>query len=122
MISYPVFKVAHLAGVLMLFMALGAMMYHSMTGGQKRNEWRRPIILTHGLGMLLIFVAGFGMIGQLGIFWPWPLWVWGMFLIWLFFGGIIAVIYKRPKQNAYLWWIIVILGVLAVYFGVAKPV
>ena len=70
--SILVYKLIHIVGIGMIFLSMGGMSMHAILGGErKKNEWRKPAIIGHGVGMLLILVAGFGMLARLGIHWPW---------------------------------------------------
>ncbi len=61
MISYSVYKVIHLLDVLMVFLALGGVTMHFINGGGKDHSWRKPIAITHGLGLLRALVGGLGL-------------------------------------------------------------
>ncbi|HZX60505.1 MAG TPA: hypothetical protein VFF51_02025, partial [Candidatus Methylomirabilis sp.] len=87
MIPYLVYKNIHLVGVFMILMALGGLLLHSITGGTQEHSWRRPVAITHGVGLLLVLLGGFGMLARIGIYWSWPGWVTGKIIIWLLFGG-----------------------------------
>ena len=61
MISYEVYKVLHLVGVVCVVAALGGVAVHAANGGQRQgNVVRRVVSALHGLGLLVILVAGFG--------------------------------------------------------------
>ena len=62
---YTVYKIMHLLGILMLFLAFGGVINHAINGGTKAtNAWRLPAALTHGLGLVLALVGGFGLFSQ----------------------------------------------------------
>jgi len=119
--SYEFYKIAHLIGLIMLFSSLGAMLYHSSLGGKKSDTYRKSLAMIHGIGLLFLFVAGFGMLAKLQMHWPWPGWVLIKILIWVAMGGSIAIIYRKPKFSIYLMWILIILGALAAYLAILKP-
>jgi hypothetical protein len=79
------------------------------------------VAITHGIGMVLVLVGGFGMLARLGIFWPWPGWIVGKIIIWLVFGVLIAVIGRVPALAKPLWWITIALGAIAAYLALNKP-
>jgi len=74
----------HVTGLTLLALSLGGMAIHRQSSSETR-----PKILSifHGIGMLLILVAGFGLLARLSISFPWPLWVWAKLLMFLFLGG-----------------------------------
>lgn len=65
MLSYSVYKVIHLLGVLMVFLSLGGITMHSINGGGRDHSWRKPVAITHGIGLLLALVGGFCKISSL---------------------------------------------------------
>ncbi len=121
MISFAVYKNIHLIGILMVFLALGGLLLHRINGGTKDHSWRKPVAITHGVGIFLILLGGFGMLARLGIFWAWPGWVTGKVLIWVILGGLIAVIFRKPALAKPLWWTTIVLGGLAAYLAGTKP-
>jgi len=59
MISYAIYKVIHLVGILMIFLALGGVVTNAINGGTKNHLWHKPIAFTNGIGLLLSLVGGF---------------------------------------------------------------
>ena len=104
MIPFAVYKNIHLIGMMMVFLALGGLLLHRINGGTQDHAWRKPVAITHGVGIFLILLSGFGMLARLGIFWGWPGWVTGKVLIWVILGGLIAVILRKPTLAKPLWW------------------
>lgn len=121
MFSYAVYKIVHLIGVLMVFMALGAVIANAISR-QTAHAWRRPIAITHGVGMLLSLVGGFGLLARLGIaHGGLPGWIYAKLGIWLFFGALIAVIGRRPGWAKIMWPVILVFGGVAAYLAGSKP-
>lgn len=77
-------------------MALGGVTLHVLNGGTKEFANRKMIAITHGIGLFLILLGGFGMLARLGIIWPWPGWIVAKFIIWLAYGGLLTLVYKKP--------------------------
>lgn len=121
--SYQLYNLLHLAGVIFVFAALGATFLHVINGGTKENNtWRKPLAAIHGIALFLIFLGGFGMMARLGI--PHaapPLWIWGKFVIWLLLGAAIALPYRFTGWAKPFMLFVPLLGVLAVWLGVYKP-
>jgi hypothetical protein len=122
MIPYLVYKNIHLIGVFMILMAVGGLLLHAITGGTQEHRWRRPVAITHGVGLLLVLLGGFGMLARAGIFWPWPGWVTAKVIIWMVFGGLVGVIFRKPVMARSLWWVVIVLAGLAAYLAGHKPV
>jgi hypothetical protein len=121
MVSYLVYKNIHLIGVFMILMAVGGLLLHCITGGRQEHSWRRPVVVTHGVGLLLVLLGGFGMLARIGIFWSWPGWVMGKIIIWVIFGGLVGVIFRKPVLARSLWWVAIALAGLAAYLAGHKP-
>lgn len=121
MIPFAVYKNIHLIGVFMVLMALGGVVLHYVSGGGQRYPWRKPVAITHGVGMFLILLGGFGVLARKGIFWSWPGWVTGKVAIWIVLGALIAVIARKPTLAKPIWWITIALSGLAAYLAGSKP-
>ena len=115
MISYVTYKTLHFIGLAMVLLSLGALL------SQPQTLSKRLLAMVHGIGLLLLLVTGFGMLAKLGIH-SIPGWVGGKLVVWLGFGGAMAVVPRwRAKKPALLLWSLVGLVGLASYFAGAKP-
>ena len=122
MFSHSVYKLVHLIGIIMLFVSLGGVLLHALNDGTKAdNRWRKQVGITHGVGLFLVLLGGFGMLARLSIGWPWPGWVLTKVVIWVVLGGFTAVIYKMGAQGKVLWYVVILLGALAAYLAIMKP-
>ena len=122
MVPVLIYNNLHLIGVFMILMALGGVIVQQIhTTTAPERVWRRSVAITHGIGMILALVGGFGMLARLGIFWPWPGWVIGKIIIWLVFGILIARIGRTPTLAKPLWWTTIALGAIAAYLALNKP-
>ena len=122
MISYAVYKVVHLVGVLMVFLALGGVTTNAINGGAKNHSWRKPIAITHGIGLLLSLVGGFGLLARLGIIHGGlPGWALAKLGIWILFAVLIAVVSRKQAWAKTIWPLIIVLGGTAAYLAGSKP-
>lgn len=117
LISYVTYRLIHLFGIFLILLGLGAL----MSGPREDSGVRRLAVLSHGFGLLIILVAGFGLIARLGLDWPWPLWIYLKILIWLLFGGLLVFIRRAPGRATLLWWITLVLAGLAAWLALFKP-
>jgi len=124
MVSSATYQLLHVLGIIMVFMAMGALCVHAMNGGTRdSNNARALVALTHGLGLLLILVAGFGMLARLGAMsGGLPGWVWVKVLVWLLLAALIVVPYRKPEWSRALWFALPVLGVIAAYSVLYRPV
>ena len=121
MIPFLVYKTFHLIGVMLTIVALGGMAIHAANGGTRdQSLTRRLTTATHGVGLLLVLVAGFGMLAKL----DGPAnsgWVLIKLVIWLTLGAAAVVPYRRPQFARALFLIVPLLAALAAIVAITKP-
>ena len=119
--SYELYKILHIVGLSLVTLSLGGVAAHVINGGTKAsNTWRKGTMITHGIGLVLLFVAGFGMLAKLGIR-SFPLWVVGKIVVWLVLGAAVAVLYRKPHLSKVMWIVIPLLVGVATVLAVTKP-
>lgn len=122
MLEVELYRIIHLLGIFMILVALGGAALYGMVNEGRTLAWRTVASVTHGIGLLLVAVAGFGMLARLGIDWPWPTWVWGKVAIWVLLGALIAPARRSAGLAKGLWWIVILLAAVAAYLAIYKPV
>lgn len=119
--SYEFYKVLHVLGIMTLFFGFGGVLIAAyakitLTGGPHRMAF-----VTHGIGLALILISGFGMAARLGLVGGLPGWVHAKLGIWLALGGAIAL----AKRKGSIGWPIAILllgvGTTAAFIAINKP-
>lgn len=114
------YKVMHLIGMFTLFMAYGALLLNALGGkGKEGLASKKLVMISHGVGLLLILVGGFGLLARTKV--GWPDWVMGKMIIWLFLGGLLALVLRKPALAKPLWFGVLSLGGIAAYLAVFKP-
>ena len=104
------YKVLHILGAFFVFIGLGATL---IPGEDTPN--RKAALRLHGVGLLLLFIAGFGLIAKLKIGFPW--WVIAKMILWLAFGAM-PIIGKRGLMPApAAWGIALLCGLIAILLG-----
>lgn len=121
MLSYTVYKALHLLGIMLTVAALGGMSVHAANGGT-RSESRTRTLTTaaHGTGLLLVLVAGFGMLARLGAAAS-SGWVLVKLVIWLTLGVAALLPYRRPPAARLLFVAVPLLAALAGIVALTKP-
>ena len=118
---YEFYKTLHFAGILLVFVSTGALIYHAKLGQGKPHPLRKLAVISHGVGMFFILLAGFGLLARLGMATAMPNWVYAKLVIWAILGGSIILFYKKPNWAGTFWFGTIILGVLAAYLATWKP-
>jgi len=60
--SYDFFKILHLLGVFMVLVSLGGLI---VLGVVEDSRWRKLAAMTNGIGLVVVFIGGFGLLGLL---------------------------------------------------------
>jgi hypothetical protein len=119
--SYSFYLVVHLAAVFAVLMALAGRIVDRTYNKEKRAGWARSLGMLHGIALILVLVAGFGMLAKGGYAFPWPGWVWVKLGIWVLIGGSAALIARKPRAARSLWWGVWLLAALAAFMAQYKP-
>lgn len=113
MIPYSVYKVVHLAGILMTFLAVGARLV--------KPEAR--VVATYITGLVMALVGGFGLLARIGVsHGEMPIWAMLKLCIWIVFANILFVVGRRPEWSKYIWPFAILLGATAAYLAGTKPI
>lgn len=116
--SYQFYKILHLVGIMLMFLSLGAGIARARFSPTD-TAIKKWVSITHGVSMLIILVAGFGLLARLGL--SFPAWAGVKVAIWLVFGGWIAVINRKPEATALHWVVLGLLGLAGTFVALYKP-
>ena len=119
--SYATYKLLHFFGIFLLISAFGARIGHAAAGGEKGTHPVNGLIsASHGVGLVLVLVAGFGMHAKAGIE-GFPGWFLAKLGLWLVLGGLFALPYRAPAQSRLLWFAVPALAATAGWLALSKP-
>jgi hypothetical protein len=124
MISYQAYKVIHLIGIFLTLAALAGLALAAANGATKQtNSARKLISASHGLGLFIVLLGGFGLLARLGMVHgaAFPGWVWAKLAIWIVVGALVVVPYRRPDLARSVFLAIPLLGGLAAWLAIFKP-
>ncbi|MCB9755543.1 MAG: hypothetical protein H6713_36905 [Myxococcales bacterium] len=120
--SYSFYLILHLLGIALVLFSLGGLALHAINGGTREtNKARGLVAATHGVGLLLIFVAGFGMLPKIGVSLGKAAWVHPKILIWLVLAAGMTILYRKPSSARAMWVVIPLLVLAAAYLAIDKP-
>ena len=114
--SYEIYKLIHFFAIISLFLSIGALLVYSGNKKQKKG-----IMILHGLAVLALLVSGFGLIARLKMH-SLPLWIWLKLSIWIILGILIPILIAKKINKKWVWLLVFISGLGAIYLGVLKPV
>jgi hypothetical protein len=120
-VSYALYKVLHLLGVMLLFLSLGGAAAAGLGGVGREPRVRKLLSATHGVALVILLVAGFGLLARLGLRWPFPGWAWAKIAIWVLLGGALALTTRRPSLARLAWLLAPVLGLAAALLAIYKP-
>ena len=125
MFSYEIYKLVHLVGIFFVLVAVGSVALHAANGGLKvTSTTRRLVAITHGIGLFAVLLGGFGLLARIGVQQgtSFPVWVWLKIAIWVLLGALIAVPYRWPGAARFVWMLVPVLGAVAGYLAIFKPI
>ena len=107
--DYTVYKIIHYVGIFMLMFSLGSLF----------TKYNKCAVIGHGIGLLLILVAGFGMVAKLDIGFRGFIIV--KLVLWLFFGAAVVLAKREVIKGSTAWIVCIGLGAVAAYLAIYKP-
>jgi len=107
--DYNTYKLIHLIGVITLFFSLGSLF----------TKYNKGAVMGHGIALLLLLVAGFGMQARLGV--GFPGWMIAKIVIWLVFGAAIVLAKRNVITGKAAWISMIALGGVASCLAIFKP-
>ena len=113
--SYEFYKVLHIVGAVIVFLALGS----QFMVASGNDAAKKLASIHHGVGLLIMLVAGFGLIAKLQV--GFPGWVLVKIVLWVILGGMLTLA-RRMSNLATLWWYATIaVALIATVLAVYKP-
>lgn len=113
----------HVVSLFLVFITLGGVATHMLNGGTKDNfKTRKTLAMIHGIGLLMAFVSGFGLIAKRGYSFGDSPWLYGKILCWLLVGLFPIVAYKKilPRWGDFVF--LALVATAAVYLVVFRTV
>jgi uncharacterized membrane protein SirB2 len=117
--DYNTYKILHVVGLVLLMLGLGAI----LGAGREAAKARRFGGMLHGLGLLVMVVAGFGMMARLEIMGvsTWPMWLIAKMAIWVVVAILPVLVKKQIVPGAIGWLLAAALAATAAWLALTKP-
>lgn len=117
---YEFYKLLHFLGIFLTLSSLVGLAITSIAQGNLQAV-RRFSMISHGVGLTLILVSGFGLAARLGYTSGLPTWIYYKIAIWFVAGASLALV-RRAPQKSRIWLVLIIaLFTLAAYIATNKP-
>lgn len=121
MFPYEFYKVMHILGLMLLFTGLSGVLFSFALQKNVPGKWKALTFSSHGLGMLLILVGGFGMAARLELTSGLPHWIYAKLIVWGLLGLSVSLAKRKAQQGLLLIGLFTLLGFAGTYFAVYKP-
>ncbi len=118
-IPYAFYKLVHLTGILLVFLSLGGLLTHAINSGEPDHPWRKGAVISHGVGMALALLGGFGALAKLGMHWNG--WIITKIAIWVIIGALPTLLRRKPGAAKPLWIGLLALAITAAALALFKP-
>lgn len=108
---------------MLLFASLGGLTMLGLRGGDDREikPLRRVVMIGHGVAMLIVFVAGFGLMARLGIMSGWPTWIYIKLALWLLLGVAVVLVRRVPEMGRVWLFLLPLVGAAAAWVAFTHP-
>lgn len=119
--SYEFYKIMHLTGVILVFSGLVGLLTVRMASVPVEGKVKSLVFISHGVGLLLALVGGFGLMARLGMTQSMPTWIYGKLVIWLALGAGIGFVKRKGQIGWPVFIALIAIFILAGYLAVVKP-
>lgn len=118
--NYFTYKMIHLISLALMFVSFGFMLV-SVALGEPAKKFRKFSFALHGVSWLAIFISAFGLVSALGLGADFPNWARAKTVVWLMLGIWVFVVRKKPQWTFSNMTVLSVLGYLAIWLAVSKP-
>lgn len=116
---YTLYKLLHFIGIFAIYISYGGLIFRAALGSDDKGLKKLGAIAS-GIGLFLLLFGGFGMMAKMQYSYG-SVWVIMKVVIWVIFGGMIALINRKPELNKVWFFLALILGAIASFAGIYKP-
>jgi hypothetical protein len=118
--TYYIFKIVHLTGIFFVFSALGGHMFRAAIGSKEDNPLPKFIGMFHKVGLLLVLLAGMGLLLHFGEVDKFG-WIIAKFFVLIMLAIWPLYLYGAKEKLPWLGGAAILLGLVAAFFALYKP-
>lgn len=118
---YEIYKIIHLTGIFLLISGLISAFAITSSGHALTGKIKTFSFATHGLGLFLALLGGFGLLARLQLAHQMPVWAYLKFAVWAVFAIFISVIKRKGQIGWPLFISMLSLFVFAAWLAIYKP-
>ena len=122
--SFTVYKLIHVLGILMVFLGLGGRAILALQNDPKAAPGQKLVGILHGAGLLVVLLGGFGMLAKLGLNGEEMQglgWVMAKLVIWILLGASIMIPVRKPHLTTPWLVCVTVLAMVSGYLALYKP-
>jgi hypothetical protein len=116
-----VYRILHFTGLALVLLSIGGISLAVMITGSREFAARKGLMATHGTGLLVMLIAGFGMLARLGLMHSLPGWAYAKIILWFVLGALPAIVLRKPKAAKAVLALSVLVVMAAAYLAGMKP-
>lgn len=114
-----IYNLLHLVGVFLVYLSYGGLIFRAALNSDNVSLRKFGGIFS-GIGLFLILLGGFGMHARYGYSWS-AGWLIVKLIVFVLFGGLIALINRKPELSKTWFFVSIILGFIATTMALFKP-
>lgn len=118
---YEIYKMIHFTGLILLFSGLTCLLTLKVAGVPLQGASKKFAFISHGVGLFLVLLGGFGLMARLGMATSWPNWIYAKLAIWLYFGAAVVLVKRRGHLGWPLYIPLITVFIVAAYIATFKP-
>ncbi len=119
--SYEIYKIIHLVAIVLLFSGLVGLLTVQMSGGVIAGKVKSMVFISHGVGLTVLLISGFGLAARLGLTSGLPGWIYAKLAIWLILGGAISLVKRKGLIGWPLFISLIAIFTITAIIAILKP-
>ena len=119
--SYEIYKIIHLVAIVLLFSGLVGLLTIQMSGGIVAGKVKSMVFISHGVGLLVLLISGFGLIARLGLINGLPGWIYAKLALWLVLGAAISLVKRKGGIGWPIFVSLIAVFTIAAVLAILKP-